>query len=396
MVIQGVLSIAMRGRTRCTSIILTFLLAIFLAPAANSRVTGAATELIAPPHVTAAALYVFDATLGTALYALNADERRSPASTTKIASALVVVQQISDLDETVEIVASDVISIDAGESIMGLTEGDVLTVRQLLNGLLIKSGNDAALALARFTGSRLLDAEGVEGDPWQRFVVAMNDLASDLDLGNTHFTNPAGLYDSEHFTTARELGTLATTALNNSDIAAIVNQKETTFSSLGPEPQEYVLTNTNQLLEDENVTGIKTGTVPESGACLVASKVGPDGDVIIGVVLGSDVAFDQFGVIVPDSDQRYSDMRALFVAMETDYRWMNLDDLGQFPGLDDELSAWQVAMKPAGAFILPASEADQIRYRLQLLEAGKPDAEVGRVYFYAGDQIVAESPLVQQ
>ncbi len=106
-----------------------------------------------PPRTSAAAVYVWDATSGQELYALNPNEQRAPASTTKIATALVVVQH-ADLDDEVVVVASDTVDITVF-SHMGLQAGDTLTVEQLLYGLLVPSGNDAANALARSVGEEL-------------------------------------------------------------------------------------------------------------------------------------------------------------------------------------------------------------------------------------------------
>ncbi|MEZ4507253.1 MAG: hypothetical protein R2848_15725, partial [Thermomicrobiales bacterium] len=180
---------------------------VLLAPGALAQTENAAPagfEAIAPPEgVTAQAVFVEDATAGAPLVSLNADERRSPASTTKLMTALVIANNTTDWQALVTADASDILTAEDGESFMGLLEGDVLSVEQLMYGIMLPSGNDAAHAMARVIGSNLLAAEGATGDPVERFVQEMNATAANLGLQNTHFTNAAGLYGEDHYTTAR-------------------------------------------------------------------------------------------------------------------------------------------------------------------------------------------------
>ena len=106
------------------------------------------------------AVYVEDATAGTTLYSFNPDERRSPASTTKLMTALVIANNTTDWQELVTADPTDILSVDDGESMVGLLDGDVLTVEQMMYGLMLPSGNDAAHAMARFIGAKLLAQEG--------------------------------------------------------------------------------------------------------------------------------------------------------------------------------------------------------------------------------------------
>ena len=144
----------------------------------------------ATPAVSAQATYVYDATLDVELIADNADERRAPASTLKIVTSMVVVDH-ADMATELVVLAEDVAT--EGESTMGLVAGDTVTVDQLMFGLMIPSGNDAARTLARHVGTILLDGE--EGDPIERFVQAMNDKVAEAGLSNSHFTSPDGLAD---------------------------------------------------------------------------------------------------------------------------------------------------------------------------------------------------------
>ncbi|CAN5749376.1 hypothetical protein BH23CHL5_BH23CHL5_08610 [soil metagenome] len=354
-----------------------------------------ALDPLAPPDVTAEAVYVFDATLDTVLYEKNADERRSPASLTKIATALVVLELVPDLNETMIVDQSDVLDPSDGESMVGLVADDILSFEQMLYGLLINSGNDVAYAVSRELGQRLLDQEGSSGDPRARFVEEMNRYARDLGLENTNFENAEGLYAPNHLTTAREFGLLTKLALEHDLIARIVSTSQTTIESFSAIPVTYYLQTTNKILGEDGVSGVKTGTTMQSGACLIASKASPAGSLIVTVVLGSDIEFTAEGIQDPDSDRRYSDTRALFSAIEQDFVWLSPGDESLLPGLNSEMQAWDVELSNANPIILRSNQVTNLRYVLQLGPPGAPQSEVGAVLLYDGSALVARRPVIQ-
>src|SRR3954471_5442267 len=199
-----------------------------------------------PPAISANAVYVTDISTGTELFAQNADEPLPPASLTKIVSALVVLER-ANLDDTVEILKEDLVS--AEESQVGLMAGDRLTVRDLLQGMLIPSGNDATLALARYVGASALgDGSSVE-QAVAEFVSMMNDKAAALGATASHFTNPTGIDQDGHVMSARDIATLTKAALQNSLFAEIVAKQDSVLSSKLV-PDGYRVTTTNQLLAE--------------------------------------------------------------------------------------------------------------------------------------------------
>jgi D-alanyl-D-alanine carboxypeptidase len=357
---------------------------------------AAALEPQAPPDVTAESAFVFDATLDTVLYEKNADERRSPASTTKIGTALAVLDLATDLDLPVVVDAADVLDPSQGESMVGLVAGDVLTIEQLLYGLLINSGNDAAYTLARHFGTQFLEQEGATGDPRARFVQEMNAYFQRIGLTNTHFENPEGLYHPDHLTTAREMARMTQLALQNPLIATIVATEETTITSLAAVPVSYTLQTTNRLLGQDGFHGVKTGTLSESGACLVASRDSPAGTLIISVVLGSDIEFTPEGFQDPETDERFDDTRALFDALERDYAWIAPLNHSALSGLAEEMDAWDVALQSTDPFIVPAAQADALRYLLRLGPPVEPNAEAGALLLFDGNELIAERPVLQR
>jgi serine-type D-Ala-D-Ala carboxypeptidase (penicillin-binding protein 5/6) len=239
------------------------------------------------PPISAETAFAIDAGSGAALIALNADERRPMASLTKLVSALVVARAIHDglisLADSVEIEESDLVD-ETVYSHMGLVAGDTLTVEQLLQGMLIPSGNDAAKALARYVGTLLPDGEE---DPTVSFVAAMNDVVAELGLNNTHFEAPDGDDDESNYSTAHDLAYIGREVMNSRLLSRIVAVPQVTITSVGKKHREYELVNTNHLLAAPGFDGIKTGTTDGAGACLVASSVLEDGRRVIVVVLGS-------------------------------------------------------------------------------------------------------------
>ncbi len=364
--------------------------------AAQSAPPAATTfDPLGPPTgVTAQAVFVEDATAGSTLYALNPDERRSPASTTKLMTALVIANNTSDWQELVTADSSDVLDPSDGESMIGLLDGDILTVEQMMYGLMLNSGNDSAHAMARFIGAKLLASEGVTGDPFERFVQEMNNTAAILGLQNTHFTNPSGLYGTEHYTSAHDLAVIASKAYGFSEIATPSSVATFEFTSQGANPRVFTLQNTNKMLGEDGVIGGKTGTLMESGACLVVLLDQGGGNMVIGVVLGSDIDFGEDQVQIPETDQRFNDMRSIIGTMSQDFHWVQPDD-ADFPGLAQELSVWNVRLGDEHAIVLPAANTGSLRYLLQLGPPAQTDAPVGTLLIFNGDQVVAERPVLQ-
>lgn len=225
---------------------------------------------IKTPDTNSRACVVIDRNTSTILYGKNKNQKRKMASTTKIMTATIIIENCN-LDETIEISKK---AAGTGGSKLGLKTGDKITIRDLLYGLMLRSGNDAAVALAEYAGG------SIEG-----FAKLMNKKASALGLTSTHFETPHGLDSDEHYTTAYELAILSNYALNNTTFAQIVGTKEYTITINGF-PKK--ISNTNELLGNLNgVYGIKTGFTNGANRCLVTACKRNDMDIIC-VVLGAD------------------------------------------------------------------------------------------------------------
>jgi D-alanyl-D-alanine carboxypeptidase (penicillin-binding protein 5/6) len=285
----------------------------------------------------------------------------------------------------------DPVSDPAVYSNMGLQPGMIFSVEELLYGLLIPSGNDAATALARVIGSEL---SGGNGDPIAAFMDAVNQHAASLGAANSHFSTPHGLEgDGEHYTTARDLATLTTHLLRDPLLAEIVGTDQVTLTSRGDDATELSLATTNKLLgADDSVIGVKTGSTELAGGCLVIATTEGE-NIVVTVILGSDLEYGgETGYLV---DARWDDIDTVLRGIDQDYDWVALDDTGLLSGLEDELAAWEVEMNSAGSLVVPVSQGD-LRYRLELGPPAAPEAEAGHVLFFAGSTVVAELPVYQR
>ncbi|MBD9097794.1 MAG: D-alanyl-D-alanine carboxypeptidase [Ruminococcaceae bacterium] len=231
-------------------VITAFFLCLWVLPFAVSASAVSA-------EVSAQAAVLLDMRSGRVYYEKNADERLSMASTTKMVSALVVLESGMDLDE--EFTVDENAILVEGTS-MGLQKGDRATLRTLCYGMLLASGNDAANAAAVRVGKTI-----------KGFCALMNEKAEQLGLTQTHFATPSGLDNEEHYTTARELGKIAQHAMQNETFREICGQMSATVSYGNP-PYRRTLYNHNRLLRAYAGTiGIKTGFTKKSGRCLVSA-----------------------------------------------------------------------------------------------------------------------------
>lgn len=228
------------------------------------------TSVSEMPSINSRAAVVIDRESKRILYGKNENDKRPMASTTKIITALIVIEK-GNFNDTVTVSKKAAIT---GGSRLGLKTNDKITVKDLLYALMMVSGNDAAVALAEY----------IAGDVTS-FADLMNERVKQIGLENTHYVTPHGLDSDEHYTTAYELAILADYALNNKTFANIVKTKNYTVSINGYSKN---LNNTNELLGYLNgVYGVKTGFTNGAGRCLVTSVKRADLDIIC-VVMGAD------------------------------------------------------------------------------------------------------------
>lgn len=231
---------------------------------------------------------LMDATTGNILYSKNTSERMYPASTTKLMTAILTLENCK-LTDVVTVSHNAIFSIPVGYSHASLQEGEELTVEELLNVLLIPSANDAAIALA----------EHIAGSV-ENFSTMMNDKAKELGCTNTNFVNPNGVHDDNHYSTAHDLALIGQYAMKFDDIMRIAKISQYTLPTSNKYDREDRIFNATNGLIDKNdeyyypeATGLKTGYTDKSGYCIV-STAEKNGVTLLEVVLGSDTIEDRY------------------------------------------------------------------------------------------------------
>ena len=219
----------------------------------------------------------------TVLFEKNADKKMYPASTTKIMTALVALETLEEIGagQDSRVTVPDEAAGLEGSSVY-LKAGQQVTMEELLYGMMLQSGNDAAAAVAICCGGDM-----------ETFVEKMNDKAAALGCGSTHFTNPSGLHDEEHYTTARDLAIIGAAAMEREDFRRIVSAESWQSQDTG---RSYVNKN-KTLFQYDGGNGIKIGYTKASGRTLAASAE-RDGKVLIAVVLNDHNWFeDAYGML---------------------------------------------------------------------------------------------------
>lgn len=278
----------MRGRNRLLSGLLAFVLAavMLFSPAAAISYEPDFT-------VTSEAVYLENLDTGLVLYEKNTDKQMYPASLTKIMTAILVLENVKDLDSETAAYPMWIQDMLYGTnaSLGGLIVGEELTIRQLLTSALVQSGNESAMILAGYVGS------GGMADFMPRditaFVEMMNDKAKELGCTGTHFTNPTGLHSDNHYTTARDMAIMAKYAMQNDTFASIVKNYAVQLGQTNKHSDLWQYSTNKMLLTSSPyyyapVVGIKTGSTDEAGRCVV-SQAEDSGYHYFCVVMGAPV-----------------------------------------------------------------------------------------------------------
>ena len=250
--------------------------------------TGTATMVASAQSTSAKSAVVMEKNSCRVLYEKNSHQKLPMASTTKIVTALTVLQN-SATDKVVEI-PKEACGIE-GSSVY-LTAGEHFTVEQLLYGLMLRSGNDCAVALALTVGG------SVEG-----FAEMMNDTAASLGCCESNFKNPHGLPDDNHYTSAYDLAVITCAALKNKEFQKIVSTKSVSICNDG---KERVWTNKNKLLSSyDGADGVKTGYTKKAGRCFVGSAT-KNGMQVVVVVLNCGPMFEDTAKLLDYAFANYS------------------------------------------------------------------------------------------
>lgn len=329
----------------------------------------------APPAIKARAAVMIDASDGQVLFSLNPDERLAMASTTKMMTALLIVE--NHRDEMDRILTCSTRAAEVGESSIWLTEGEKLTLREMLTGLLVQSGNDAAITLAEF------HAGSVEA-----FAERMNERAVELGMENTRFANPHGLDEEGHYSSATDLVKLGREVMKHPEIREIVKMEDVLIPWAG-HPHGRTLVNHNHLLGlDPSINGIKTGFTDAAGQCIVISASEGGTDLIVAYLGG------------PNISQRDEDVLNLIRFGFDSYREMTvINDGVEYASVDlPYYSGRKLALVSDGSLTRKLFLGNKVERRLILpdkmqLPIHKGD-KIGLVEAYEGNRYLGSTWLV--
>ncbi len=333
------------------------------------------------PTINSRRYAVYDRLSGRCIYGKDENKQTAMASTTKIMSAVIIVENCN-LEDIVTVTAK---AAGVGGSRLGLHTDDKISVNDLLYGLMLRSGNDAAVALAIHTAGSV-----------EEFANLMNQKAEVLGLTNTHFVSPHGLDNSEHYTTAYELAKITDYALKNETIAKIVKTK-TTIISINGNPMQ--INNTNELLGNvEGVYGVKTGFTNNAGRCLVTSVKRGDMDVII-VVLGADTRKDRAKDTMKLIEYAYKRFYIFNVeeAIKQEFElWKQINQNRIYVNKAAnslELKLDEVKIKKVATDMNPAIEINVVSYIEAPIDI---NTRIGTVTVKIGDEIIEEIEIKAQ
>lgn len=304
---------------------------------------------------------------GEILFSRNADRQLSMASTTKIMTSLIAIETAEP--ETEIVVTQEMVSVE-GTS-MGLKPGDSVSLRELVYGMLLQSGNDAANTVAYVIG-------GSESG----FAEIMNDRAQEIGMDNTNFVTASGLDDENHYSTAYDMALLAAECIKNPEFAEICNQKSAKLTYGNP-PYARTLTNHNKLLwKYSDSVGIKTGFTKKSGRCLV-SAAKRNGVTLVAVTLN---APDDWNDHISMFEFGFSKLKGVYISC--DFSDIKVDVVGgekNFVGV-------RLAHNPEWI----SDDKSYCRVLLRKIEYAPilKDSILGKAVFYSGNNIIDEVPLL--
>lgn len=317
----------------------------------ENTVEVTASSVTALPKTNSRRYIVYDRISKSMIIGKNEDVKSAMASTTKIMTSIVILEK-ADLDEMVTVSAK---AGGTGGSRLGLKKGDKASVKNLLYGLMLRSGNDAAVALAEHVGGSV-----------KEFAEIMNEKASELGLTNTHFVTPHGLDDANHYTTALELAKLTDYAMNNETFAKIVGTKSITIY-INNQPRQ--INNTNELLGTLNgVVGVKTGFTNNAGRCLVTETKRNNMDIIT-IVLGADTKKDRTKDSVNLIEYTFSKYKMYNVEeqiIEEFNKWKNINEK-RILITKGKQSNPKLALGAIEKAIIPICDDDKIEYSINVL-----------------------------
>ena len=329
------------------------------------------------PAIGAEGAILMEARTGAILYAKNIDERLYPASTTKIMTGLLAYERCK-LDENVEFSYDACHDVARGDSNIGMDAGEIIPMNKALEGMMILSANEVANAIAEHVG---------KGDR-QAFVNMMNDKAAQIGCTNTHFTNPNGLHDEQHYTTCRDLATIAKYYFGYDYLASLSREPSCEFVATDTQPDSFKLNTKNMLVkgkkyEYEYLVGSKTGYTSEARQTLV-SAAKKDGLELICVIMKEESPY-QFEDTVALFNYGFENFKKVSIADHQEQS--NMLSTGFFSVGQDVFGSNKSILNidPSAVVILPKNgDFAEVQYDLSANNSGSKGQVASIKYLYHG------------
>lgn len=353
---------------KAVSVILTIVFAVTTMPLAFAKESSDDDS----PSVSAEAYVLYCADNGKIICSQNENKKMKPASTTKLMTTLITLEEAASSNKSVEFTKE----MMAEGSSMYLKIGDVVTLKDLAAGMMMASGNDAANASAlTIAGSS------------EKFAELMNTRAGQIGMKNTHFVTPSGLDDDNHYSTAYDMALLVSYALENDDFAALTSNKSTAVSFIKPEDKKTVYSNHNRLLSlYEYCIGGKTGYTMAAGRCLV-SAAKKDGLTLVCVTLNDRNDWNDHIDLYNYGFSRL----ACYETSDKDF----VADVDCVGGVADSVS---VTGEKNQSIIISPDDKDKITRKICcdsfLYAPIKDNQTVGRIEYILDDKVIASTNLV--
>ncbi len=299
------------------------------------------------------------------LHSQNCNDKKYMASTTKILTAITVIENC-DINEKVT-VGKETVGIE-GSSIY-LEAGEVLTVKDLLYGLMLRSGNDCAETLAVHCSKTI-----------ENFAKLMNEIAQKIGAKNSNFTNPHGLHDDNHYTTAYDLALVSCYAMKNEHFREIVGTKSVRIPFTTRDTVRLLINKNRMLREFDGATGIKTGFTKKAGRCLVSSCK-RDGMELVTVVLNCPPMFECSKSLLTDCFDSYKN-----------YKILESDNFVDFVKFKNSGKSCPLYIK--NDIVIPLTEREvqslQIKYdyKNEIDDSIKKDSNIGYIKIYAENNLI--------
>ncbi|MCL2062273.1 MAG: D-alanyl-D-alanine carboxypeptidase [Firmicutes bacterium] len=352
---------------------ITLILAVLLLPLYASIFNTAKPIHAHAPSTSAYGMTCVEVNTGRVLYQHNAHGRRAPASTTKIVTAIAVIENTPDLSRVHKIPDS---AVGVEGSSIYLARGEQLSVRDLLYGLMLQSGNDCAEALALITsGSK------------EKFADLMNATARKAGAKNSNFVTPHGLDAAHHYTTAYDLAMISAYALKNPEFAQIVKTQKYTDAPYADRGYNRIITNKNRLLSSfEGCDGVKTGFTKKAGRCYVSSATRGDIQVVC-AVLNCGPMFEDCARIMETAFNEFSMQQVLSPR----------EPLGHVNVSNSRTQRIACGVPESIRYPLTKDEAAQLQFKLNLPESlsapVKIGAEAGSIQVFMQNSLLFETKL---